>query len=56
MVAEQLPQRDNQQIADRVVMQISAALEPMLENISPRTPPFVVTAQGRERHPQITWW
>src|SRR5690625_506193 len=54
VVTEQLPQRHDQQVADGVVVQVASAFEPVLQHVGPRTPPFVVATQGRQRHPQVT--
>ena len=52
-LAEQLPQRDDQQVADRVVVQLTVAAEAVLQDIGPRPAPLVVAAQCGQRHPQI---
>ena len=56
MVAEQLPQRDDQQVADRVVVHLTVAGEPVLEHPCPGAAPVVVAAQCGERHPQVAGW
>lgn len=54
MVAELLPQGDDQQIADGVLMQIALGLEAVLDDLGPGLAPVVVTAQGGQRLAQIT--
>ena len=53
-VSEKLPQRDDQQVADSVVVQLTFAAETVLDHLAPRLPPLVVTAQRRQCHPEIT--
>ena len=53
-LAEQLPQRDDQQVADRVVVQLTVAAEAVLQHVGPGPAPLVVAAQRGQRHPQIT--
>lgn len=53
MIAELLPQGDDQQIADRVVMQLALALEAVLDHPGPGLAPVVVAAQRGQRLAQI---
>ncbi len=53
VVAELLPQRDDQQIADRVVVQLALALEAVLDHLGPGLAPVVVAAQRGQRLAQI---
>ena len=53
VVAEQLPQRDDQQVADRVAVHLALAGEPVLEHPRPGLAPLVVAAQRGQRHPQV---
>lgn len=53
MVAELLPEGDDQQIADRVLVQIALGLEAVLDHPGPGLAPVVVTAQGGECLAQI---
>src|SRR5215467_6493615 len=54
LVAEQLPERDDQQVPDSVPAELAAAREPVLNYLAPGSPPGVVAAERRERHPQVT--
>ena len=53
-VAEQLPQRHDEHVADCVAGQLARAGEPVLDHLTPRPAPLVVAAQRGERHTQIT--
>lgn len=53
MVAELLPQGDDQQIADRVLVQLALGLEAVLDDTGPGLPPVVVPAERGERLAQI---
>ena len=53
-VAEQVPQRHDEQVADGVPGQLAVAAEPVLHHLAPGRAPFVVTAQRGQRHPQVT--
>jgi hypothetical protein len=53
--AKQLPQRDDEEVAHRVAVQLAVALESVLQDACPCTAPLVVAAQGGERHPKVTW-
>ncbi len=54
VVAELLPQGDDQQIADRVLVQVALGLEAVLDDPGPGLAPVVVAAQGGEGLAQIT--
>ena len=54
VVVQQLPERDDQQVAHRVAVHLAVGLEPVLEHLGPGLSPPVVAAQGRQRHPQVT--
>lgn len=53
VVAELLPQSDDQQIADRVLVQVPLGLEAVLDDPGPGLAPFVVAAQRGQRLAQI---
>ena len=53
VVAEQLPQRDDQQVADGVAVHLAVAGEPVLQHAGPGAAPLVVAAQRGQRHPQV---
>jgi hypothetical protein len=53
VVAQQLPQSDDQQVADHVVAHLTVAGESMLQHSGPGVAPAVVSAQRRKRHPQV---
>ncbi len=53
-VLKQVPERDDQQIAQRVAGERSLASEPMLHDAGPRESPRAVFTERREGHPQIT--
>jgi len=55
-VVHQFPERHDQQVADRVAMQLALAPEPVLDHPFPGLPPLVVPAQRGQRHPQVTRW
>ena len=52
-LAEQLPEGDDEQVADRVVVQFAVAVEAMLQDVGPGPAPLVVAAQRGQRHPQV---
>ena len=52
-VAEQLPERHDQDVADRVAAQLRLAGEPVLDHPAPGGAPGVVAAQRGQRHPQV---
>ena len=54
VVAEQLPQADDQQVADDVAAHLAVAGEAVLEHPRPGVAPLVVAAERRQRHPQVT--
>ncbi len=54
VAAEQLPERDDQQVAHRVVVHLAVAAEPVLEHPRPGLPPVVVAAESGQRHPEVT--
>ncbi len=49
-VAQPLPQRDDEQVADSLAVELAGTGEPMLEHVAPRAPPLVVAAQSGQRH------
>ena len=53
-VLEQLPERDDEQVADRVLVQGALAAEPVLHDLAPRAAPLVVAAERGQRPPQVT--
>ena len=53
VVAHQLPQRDDQQVADDVALHLAVAGEAVLDDLGPGAAPLVVAAQRGERHPQV---
>lgn len=53
MVAELLPEGDDQQIADRVLVQIALGLEAVLDDLCPGLAPVVVTAECGERLAEV---
>ena len=54
-VAEPLPQRGDEQVADRVAVQaaLGRAAEAVLQHVGPGAAPLVVAAQRGQRHPQV---
>jgi hypothetical protein len=52
-IAELLPQGHDQQVADRVAVQIAVALETVLDHLGPGPPPLVVAAQRGQRLAQV---
>ena len=52
-IAEQFPERHDQDIADRVPAKIRVPGEPVLDNLAPGGAPVVIAAQRRQRHPQV---
>ena len=54
MVAELLPQRHDEQVADDVAVHLALAGEAVLEDTLPGAAPLVLAAQRGERHPQVT--
>ena len=52
-VAEQVPQRHDEQVADGVAGQLAVAAEPVLHHLAPGGAPLVVPAQRGQRHPQV---
>ncbi len=53
VVAEQLPEPDDEQVADHVVAHLAVAGEPVLEHPRPGHAPLVAPAERRQRHPQV---
>ena len=53
MVAEQFPQRNDQQVPQCVLVQLSLAGEPVLQDLGPGTSPLVVPAECGQRLPEI---
>ena len=53
VVAELLPQGDDQQIADRVFVQVALGLEAVLDDAGPGLAPVVVAAQRGQRLAQV---
>jgi len=56
VLPEQLPDGDDQEVADGMVVEGTATGEAVLQDVGPGATPFVVAAQGSQRHPQVTWW
>lgn len=54
VVAELLPQGDDQQIADRVLVQVALGLETVLDDLGPGLAPFVVAAQRGQCLAQVS--
>ena len=54
VVVQQVPERDDEQVAHRVAVHLALGLEAVLQHPGPGLPPAVVAAQGRQRHPQVT--
>ena len=52
-VAEQLVDRDDQQVSDGVPVELATALESVLYHLSPGAAPVIVTTQGRESLAQV---
>jgi hypothetical protein len=53
-VAEQVPQRHDEQVPDGVPGELMIAAEPVLHHLAPGGAPVVVPAQRGQRHPQVT--
>ncbi|CAM5512841.1 hypothetical protein SCYAM73S_08668 [Streptomyces cyaneofuscatus] len=53
VVAELLPEGDDQQIADRVLVEVALGLEPVLDDPGPGAAPVVVAAERGERLAQV---
>ncbi|MDQ0814076.1 hypothetical protein QFZ63_005790 [Streptomyces sp. B3I7] len=53
MVAELFPQGDDQQVADRVFVQVALGLEAVLDDAGPGLAPVVVPAQRGQRLAQV---
>ena len=54
VVSEQLPQGQDEQVSQRVVIELTLSLETVLEHVAPGQAPLGVVAQGRQRHPQVS--
>ena len=52
-VVQRLPQRGDEQVADRVAGRSPVAAEPVLDHVAPGAAPVVVAAQRGQRHPQV---
>ena len=52
-VLVQLPEGDDEQVAQRVPAERAVAGEPVLEDVAPGVPPLGVAAQRGQRHPQV---
>ena len=52
-VAEQVPQRDDEQVAQRVPAQRAGAGEAVLQDVAPLVAPLAVVAQRGQGHPQV---
>jgi len=50
---EEVPERDDEQVAERVAGEWPLSTEPVLEHVTPLVAPVAVLAQGRDRHPQV---
>ena len=53
VVVQQVPERDDEQVAHRVAVHLALGVEPVLEDLRPGLAPPVVAAEGGERHPQV---
>ena len=53
-VSEQLPQADDEEVADHVVPHLALAGEPVLQHPRPGDAPLVAAAERGQRHPQVT--
>ena len=53
VVAELLPETDDQQVADDVAAHLAGAVEAVLQDARPGLAPLVVAAQGGEGHPEV---
>ena len=53
VVSQQLPQRQDEQVSQGVVIELPVPLKPVLEHVPPGQPPLGVLAQGGQRHPQV---
>ena len=53
VVAEELPQADDEQVADHVAAHLALAGEAVLHDPLPGAAPVVVAAEGGERHPEV---
>jgi hypothetical protein len=53
-IAQAFPQTGDQQVPDGVVAERAGAFEAVLQHVRPGPPGLVVTAQGRQRHPEVT--
>ena len=52
-IAKALPQSDNEQVPDCMIIQRAGAAEPILQDIGPGTARLVIATQRRQRHPEI---
>ena len=52
-VAEQLPDRDDHEVAERVTVEVPGAREAVLQHVAPGVAPVAVVAQRGERHAQV---
>ena len=52
-VVVQLPERDDEEVAEGVPAERAVAGEAVLEHVAPRLAPLALAAQRRERHPQV---
>ena len=53
VVAQELPEADDQEVAGDVAAHLAGAGEAVLEHLRPGLAPLVVAAQGGQRHPQV---
>ena len=53
VVAEQLPEADDEQVADHVVAHLAVAGEAVLQHPRPGDAPLVAAAERGQRHPQV---
>ena len=54
VVAHELPEPDDEEVAQRVALHVALPREAVLEDVGPRAAPVVVAAERGERHPQVT--
>ena len=52
-VVVQLPERDDEQVAERVPAERAVAGEAVLQHVAPGLAPLALAAQRRQRHPQV---